>query len=236
MFVDREYLERCLSAGMSLRAIGEQAGLHLTTVAYWCRRYGLKSANTDRFAPKGGLRREQLLPLVEQGLSLQEIANRLERSVTTVVKWMRRYDLKTRRARLWALPDGERPPVITRECATHGFTKYARTGSGGHYRCLRCRSERVAQRRRDVKAILVREAGGSCQLCGYNRWLGALQFHHVDPSQKEFHIALRGVARSLERVRAEARKCVLLCANCHAEVEGGIAELSITCVPALRRA
>ena len=44
---------------------------------------------------------------------------------------------------------------------------------------------------------------------------------HLDPERKEFGIALRGVARSLERAREEVRKCVLLCANCHAEVEAG---------------
>jgi hypothetical protein len=75
-----------------------------------------------------------------------------------------------------------------------------------------------------VKAQLVAEAGGGCALCGYDRHLGALQFHHVDPSQKRFAIASVGTALSLERARAEVAKCILLCANCHAEVEGGLIE------------
>jgi len=83
-------------------------------------------------------------------------------------------------------------------------------------------SEAVSRRRREIKAILVAEAGGRCALCGYDRWIGALQFHHVDPSKKRFSLGLRGVARSLDTVRAEAAKCVLLCATCHAEVEGGV--------------
>jgi hypothetical protein len=73
--------------------------------------------------------------------------------------------------------------------------------------------------------MIVEEAGGACVICGYDRFPGALQFHHLDPATKSFALGLRGVTRSLERVRAEARKCVLLCANCHAEVEGGVAEL-----------
>jgi hypothetical protein len=85
-----------------------------------------------------------------------------------------------------------------------------------------------------VKATLVSEAGGACQLCGYSRWIGALQFHHVDPAEKEFHIALRGVARSLARARAEAQKCVLLCANCHAEVEGGGVTLPVELASRIR--
>jgi hypothetical protein len=77
-----------------------------------------------------------------------------------------------------------------------------------------------------VKALLIEEAGGCCLLCGYDRYPGALQFHHLDPNEKSFGLGLRGVARSLERCREEARKCALLCANCHAEVEAGIATLA----------
>jgi hypothetical protein len=40
-------------------------------------------------------------------------------------------------------------------------------------------------------------------------------------------VGLEGVARSLVRARAEARKCVLLCANCHAEVEAGMASVAL---------
>jgi hypothetical protein len=76
-----------------------------------------------------------------------------------------------------------------------------------------------------VKEILVTEAGGRCRICGYDRFVGALQFHHVDPAAKEFGLSLGGVTRSLDRARAEAQKCVLLCSNCHAEVEAGMASL-----------
>jgi hypothetical protein len=72
------------------------------------------------------------------------------------------------------------------------------------------------------------EAGGKCQLCGYDRSPAALQFHHVDPSTKSFGIGVTGVTRSLARARSEAAKCVLLCATCHAEVEAGVATLPQT--------
>jgi hypothetical protein len=75
-----------------------------------------------------------------------------------------------------------------------------------------------------VKEILVKEAGGSCRLSGYDRCLAALQFHHIDPELKEFGVARRG-ARSIERLRAETRKCILLCSNCHAEVESGMCSI-----------
>jgi hypothetical protein len=103
-------------------------------------------------------------------------------------------------------------------CARHGETEFVLDGRG-YYRCRRCRAEAVSRRRRKVKRILVEEAGGRCFRCGYCRTMRALHFHHLDPASKRFELNARGVALSLESLRAEARKCVLLCSNCHAEVE-----------------
>jgi DNA-directed RNA polymerase subunit RPC12/RpoP len=110
-------------------------------------------------------------------------------------------------------------------CPRHGPTEF-RLERRGSYRCLRCRSEAVSKRRRRLKEILVEEAGGRCAICGYNRYIGALEFHHRDAQSKAFAIGSRGLTRSLEVVRAEAAKCVLLCANCHSEVEGGIVTIA----------
>jgi hypothetical protein len=60
-------------------------------------------------------------------------------------------------------------------------------------------------------------------LCGYDRCMISLHFHHVDPAHKEFPMTIAG-GKSLASLRAEACKCVLLCANCHGEVEAGLAE------------
>ncbi len=72
--------------------------------------------------------------------------------------------------------------------------------------------------------MLVEEAGGSCRLCGYDRCTAALEFHHLDPREKAFGLARFGAHR-IEKLRAEVRKCVLLCSNCHAEVEAGFVAL-----------
>jgi hypothetical protein len=109
-----------------------------------------------------------------------------------------------------------------RACDVHGWTAFVRTGTVGTYRCGRCNSAAVAARRRTVKAQLVAEAGGRCAACGFDGYLGALQFHHRDPTAKAFALSDQGVTRSLDAARAEARKCVLLCANCHATVEAGL--------------
>jgi hypothetical protein len=69
------------------------------------------------------------------------------------------------------------------------------------------------RRRRELKAMLVKERGGRCEDCGYDGHPTALDLHHRDPSTKEF--ALGSSSASLARIRAEAEKCTLLCANCH---------------------
>jgi len=68
------------------------------------------------------------------------------------------------------------------------------------------------------KLRLVMEAGGRCSKCGYGRNLAALVWHHLDPRRKEFQLDLRSLSNRSERdIQRELAKCVLLCANCHAE-------------------
>lgn len=218
--MDKLFLEDRLEAGKSLEGIGREAGVHPSTVAYWLRKHGLEAVNRERHAPRGGIEREALASLVDAGCSIRQIATRLDVSAATVRHWLRRYGLRTT-ARREANP-GRR--VVECICPRHGKTGFVLRADGGR-RCLRCRSDAVATRRRQVKAVLVAEAGGCCQLCGYDRYVGALEFHHIEPALKQFSLASGGIARSLERARAEARKCVLLCSNCHAEVEGGVKSL-----------
>jgi hypothetical protein len=171
--------------------------------------------------------REQLSRLADQGLTIRAMATELEVSPTTVRRRLRKYGLETRRIRRLretapARATGARSTVA--DCAVHGRGTFTKSPSGG-FRCLECRNDAVSRRRRAVKEILVAEAGGACVLCGYFRCTAALQFHHQEPILKAFSISERGVTRALARAREEARKCVLLCANCHAEVEAGVATL-----------
>jgi hypothetical protein len=79
-----------------------------------------------------------------------------------------------------------------------------------------------------LKAILVKEAGGRCLICGYDRDPRALEFHRLDPNDKRLGLSGHGMTLSLAILRAEAAKCVLLCSNCHAEVENEVTALPST--------
>jgi hypothetical protein len=62
--------------------------------------------------------------------------------------------------------------------------------------------------------------------CGYSRYNGVFDFHHIDGKAKDFGVSLDGLTRSWERVERELNKCVLVCANCHREIHGGILQPS----------
>lgn len=77
--------------------------------------------------------------------------------------------------------------------------------------------------------------GGRCELCGYCRNIRALTFHHVDRETKAFTFA-GSHNRSWRALKTELAKCVLLCKNCHAEVEDGMIQLPAPLVQAVRAA
>jgi Homeodomain-like domain len=220
VFVERDWLAGEFERGKSLERIAWETGVHASTVGYWASKLGLRPPGAERFAARGAPDRELLESLAREGLSLREIAETLDRSIATVRHWLRRWEIERpdRRCKPQLSPDA--PCEVQMTCLRHGATSF-RLDRRGTYRCKRCAQERVAARRRKVKRILVAEAGGRCRMCGYDRCVAALQFHHIDPHGKSFALSDQGVTRGIEKAREEARKCVLLCANCHAEVEAG---------------
>jgi hypothetical protein len=167
--------------------------------------------------------------LVASGASITRITGELGMTRYAVKMTLAREGLRTERARRLESARAARIAGvrgINTNCPRHGAAQFSRDANGT-FRCVRCSSGVVSRRRRKVKAILVEEAGGRCALCGYGRCVGALAFHHLDPQLKSFGLAEGGLARSLDKAREEVAKCVLLCANCHAEVEAGIAVLPL---------
>ena len=78
--------------------------------------------------------------------------------------------------------------------------------------------KRVQKWRLRQKQRAIDYKGGKCSACGYNKCPDALDFHHLDPTEKEFGLASSGITRAWERVKKELDKCILLCANCHREL------------------
>ena len=83
----------------------------------------------------------------------------------------------------------------------------------------------VTERRRKLKLMLVEYKSGQCVTCGYKKCVWAFDLHHIDGSTKEFGLSVRGLTRSWEKLKEEADKCILVCANCHREIHAGITQL-----------
>ena len=104
--------------------------------------------------------------------------------------------------------------MIERICEKHQtvFKHYA----GGQSKCTKCNSEHRLKNRRKFIQEAVEYKGGNCKKCGYNKCQAALEFHHRDPSQKEFQICNKNSMS--KKVKKELDKCDMLCANCHREL------------------
>jgi len=69
------------------------------------------------------------------------------------------------------------------------------------------------------KMFLVKKLGGCCSVCGYNKNLSALTFHHTEPEKKSFQLDMRSLSnRKQSRIDNEIKKCILVCHNCHSEL------------------
>ena len=83
--------------------------------------------------------------------------------------------------------------------------------------CRPCHGKDIGRRLIESREAAIAYKGGKCENCGYDKYRGALEFHHKDPTQKD----PKGLRKTnLKALFAEVDKCMLLCANCHREEHG----------------
>ena len=114
---------------------------------------------------------------------------------------------------------------MKKECKHHGLTEHA-VHKNGRVRCKKCNVENVQKRRLKIKQMAVDYKGGECECCGYDKYQGALEFHHLDPNQKDFAIGHKGHSKGWEKVKKELQKCIMVCSNCHKEIHAGLIDIN----------
>ena len=167
--------------------------------------------------------------LIAQNKSIREISDELKLSYTTVRYWIKKYGLKTnskwaskrqkiffdRKAGVYTCPKCN----INKEVNNDNF--YLRSNGHFHRWCKDCNNKFTYEKQLQRKRAAVEYKGGKCYVCGYNKYVGALDFHHLDPETKDYNIAqLRSY--SFDAMKEELDKCVLLCKNCHSETHHGL--------------
>lgn len=124
---------------------------------------------------------------------------------------------------------GEDPERICAKCnilkpRSEYYTRRKHSRSTYSPYCKVCVNSSTISRQRKIKQQAVSYMGGKCSCCGYDKYLGALEFHHKNPAEKDFAIG-EIKNSSFQRMIPELQKCVLVCANCHKEIHGGIIKI-----------
>jgi len=161
--------------------------------------------------------------LVAQGCSTREIGRRLNKSQTSVRYWLSKFCIETERSETLSACASS-PQEKEYSCAEHGsmlFRRYS-DGKGYRYRCPKCINAKTVDRRKRLKQEYVNLLGGSCEECNYDRYTGALHFHHL--SDKSFQLSRYMHSRSRQVVLEELDKCILLCSNCHLRKHSNLGE------------
>lgn len=108
------------------------------------------------------------------------------------------------------------------------------SGKQTKFCCANCKNKLhqsyFAQKIRGLKRKfeLIKLSGGKCSICGYNKNLAALTFHHKDFKDKDFKLDMRSLSNRKESsTLSEFKKCQLLCHNCHAELHNPHLDLAL---------
>jgi len=157
------------------------------------------------------MEKNNLQKMVDNGLSIAQIARNINKSKTTARYWLKKFELKTKNPS----PDFYRKLPKASVCK-FCLREYEYGKKKGHQRTI-CNSCLVTRYKFTVKQKLVNKLGGACNRCGYSKCVGSLQFHHKDGQTKDFTLST-GYHRKMSELFLELEKCELVCANCHGEI------------------
>ncbi len=223
----------------SMKSIANELECSISTVAWHAKKHGLDGIAASR---RKALSDDEFISTIPQ-LVLNEIHELRQKSTNTLksisIKTGLSFDKIKRIVRIkgWnrslAFADRKREIIdsLTRNNGSYkavmselGVSKSVVYKHGGKSnRVVQTKDERkksmiehVNNCRRKRRLELIEYKGGKCAVCGYNKCVRSLAFHHINPQEKDF--TLGGRAYSLEVMKREVDKCVLVCANCHGEI------------------
>ena len=106
---------------------------------------------------------------------------------------------------------GKQEKYCSKQCKSKDYSKLLDSNK-------RIKYQDTQNKRRVLNKLkLISEFGNKCSICGYNKNISALEFHHIDPNEKEFHLG-NAKTTNLDKLLLEMDKCILVCANCHREL------------------
>lgn len=164
--------------------------------------------------------------LIGSGLSLRQISNQTGKSLTTLRYWVKKHNLKSNYKSFKFLEkveygDFRYCPSCKKDCPTENFHQRRGKPHSSTY-CKECTTIQTLNRMQKLKKLMVDYKGGCCLICGYNKYMGALEFHHLNPKEKDFNLSHMKKYTFDDRIKNELDKCILVCSNCHREIHGKV--------------
>ena len=147
------------------------------------------------------MEKEILEEYAKKGLSTSAIAKEENKSKSTIQYWMKKHKI------VGITPTQEKYKNLTSE-------DYNEIGQ----KRQKANNDKISEHRKNKRKKLLDLYENKCSICGYSKCKSALEFHHLDPSTKEFNLSLVGMTYSWSTILKEAAKCILLCSNCHREL------------------
>ena len=164
--------------------------------------------------------KNKLQQYIDLNYSTRKIAELENSSQTNVRHWLKKYNLKT----------SLKPYNSVEYSCDCGETNPENFYGHSKKTCSKCHNLKTGKTGKNNRLFAVNYLGGKCKACGYDKYTGSLDIHHIDPKIKDKNFScMRGWCK--ERILNEIKNCVLLCRNCHAEVHAGYLDLNESIKP-----
>jgi hypothetical protein len=224
--------------GFSFKKIKNELNCALSTIQYHCKKHGLNSPNVSlRLEVIGDYNSEsegKILKLRNEKKSYLEIQEETKYSMDLIKKVCRKHNLQkmdtikiepTLIIEKYIELKSLRKTALFFETTRDTIRKYVDVNKHKltEEEKKKLKSQHVISWRKRKKIELINYKGGECECCGYKRCVSALEFHHKDPKEKDFNIS--GKSYSIERLKKEIDKCILVCSNCHSEIHEGLIKI-----------
>lgn len=172
--------------------------------------------------------KEKILELLKQGVSHNNIAQQLGCAKSTISYHANKNGYgkpytqvakpKIKKCKICDTLVADNRTFCSHACRAKSARLHGKTrDSNGNV--TKHRKQRILEWQQKQTRLAKQYLLGKCSICGYDRCTAALEFHHVDPNEKQYSIAHS--KKAFESLKPELDKCILVCSNCHREIHHG---------------
>ena len=215
-------LKSLVDQGKTIEVISKEMGISLGSVKRKIKSLGLKTKNAIKMRDEYNttpIEKKLLEDLISSGNSLRKISKIIDKSLSSVRYWVDKYEIESGFKKFSTKEYGETKfcPRCQENLSIDKFHDRRGKKNGAVY-CKSCTTIQTLERMRTLKSKMIEYKGGKCVRCGYDKYQGALEFHHINPDMKDFNPSHLRKYSFDERIKEELDKCILVCSNCHREI------------------